>query len=361
MFPYILLILIPFYFETIERILKPFPKNPFTTRNSNKSIIIFFIIFFFVLALRSTSCGNDVKVYEYYFKMTENLDFIDLFNDQAIEPLYLVLNWVVLHIYPDYRIFLAIVAFLSCFFTGWFYAKKSEDAFLTIILFATNTCFTIVFSGLRQGLAMQFIIPAYYLTMQKKIIPFLLTVFVAYYIHSSALIILLLYPVFHLPIKNKHFPIIIFVVLFFFILKKQIFSVVFPFLIGRYSKYSVLRETGSFAVYLFFLICLIISFIYPDEKKISSEIRGLRNVMALMTVIQCFSAIHTLAMRMNYYFIMLFPIIIPKILNIPKKGNENFVKATKCVFVLFLTFFFFYTVCSNMGVKTIFPYRAYWE
>ena len=361
MFAYILLLLIPFFVEAIEKTLQPYPNIDFVSRRKNASIIIFFIIFFVMLALRSTSCGTDVRNYEEFFYFSSKAEFSDIFKSKYIEPLYYALNWGVVRIYPDFRIILVFSALLSTVFLGWFYKKESEHAPLTILLFVTNACFTITFSGLRQAIAMQFIIPAYYLVKQKKLIPFILVVVLATYVHISALIMLLLYPVFYMQIKNKHLVVILSVIALIFVFRMQLFTALFPFVGDKYSKYANVGDTGGYTMYFFFIIWLVISFIYPDEKKLNFETRGLRNIIVLMTIIQGFASIHTLAMRLNYYFIMLFPIAIPKILNWPKDGNENIAQLTKWTTVIFLLFFFFYTIYSNMGIKAIYPYRAYWE
>ena len=362
MFAYVLLLLIPFFVEAIETILQPYKKVDFISKRKNASIIIFFIIFFIMLALRSTSCGTDVRNYENFFYFSSKADFSDIFKDNKyIEPLYYALNWCIVRIYPDFRVILVFVAFLSTFFLGLFYKNESEHAPLTILLFVTNACFTIIFSGLRQAIAMQFMIPAYYFAKQKKLVPFILVVVLATYFHLSALIILLLYPVFHMRLKNKHLIVVLSVIAITFIFRTQLFTVLFPLIGDKYSKYTNIGDTGGYSMFFFFVLWFMISFIYPDEKKLNFEIRGLRNVIVLMTIIQSFASIHTLAMRFNYYFIMLLPIAIPKILNRPKIGNENIVQLTKWFTVVFLFFFFIYTVYSNMGIKTIYPYKAYWE
>ena len=100
---------------------------------------------------------------------------------------------------------------------------------------------------------------------------------------------------------------------------------------------------------------------FPDEHKMSYEMLGLRNVLILITLIQCFAPIHALAMRMNFYFIMLFPIIIPKILNRSKKNLENVAQFTKWSLTGFMYALFFYKIHFTQTSLNVWPYVAYWE
>ncbi len=362
MFPYYLLILFPFLAEAIESILHPSQGNAFTVRRSNNSIIIFFAIWCVMLSLRSLRCGTDLYNYEFFFNTTLKLNFVDIFKVYPIEQLYYVFNWCIAQIYPDFRLFLVITSCICAGITGWFYWKESEFAPLTILFFITNACFTMFYSGLRQSLATLFAIPAYYLTKRKKIIPFILIVALATYFHTSAIILFLLFPIYHIPLRSRFFVIVLILVAFFFLFNANIFQTVLPFWGERYvDRYGMIQETNGYSVWLLFVFLLSFSFLVLDENKITGEISGLRNVLVLMTLIQGFAPIHTLAMRMNYYFIMLFPIIIPKFLNRPKEGWENIAQFTKWGLVIFLTFFFFYEIHFTENILRVWPYVAYWE
>jgi hypothetical protein len=128
-----------------------------------------------------------------------------------------------------------------------------------------------------------------------------------------------------------------------------------------FERYGEIQKTNGYSVWLFFVLMLSFSFLILNENKTTSEISGLRNVLVLMTLIQGFAPISPIAMRMNYYFIMLFPIIMPKIINKPKEGWENITQFTKWGLVVFLTFFFFYKIHFTENVVRAWPYIAYWE
>lgn len=363
MIPYYFLLIIPLYIASIEYVLWSKQELSLKPKRLNTSIIVFFVLWCILLSCRSISCGADLKGYEYIFNTTATQSFSDIFRTHSIEQLYYVFNWIIAQISLNYRLFLIIIAFLCTSIVGWFYWKESEFAPLTILLFVTNACYGMFYSGLRQSIAMLFVIPAYYLVRKKKIITFFLIVLIATFFHSSASIMFFLYPFFHTKLKSRSFFAIISFVVLFFLFKTQLFTAFLPFLGNRFvERYGVIYETNGYAVWILFMLFLFFSFVALDEKKMNSDHLGLRNVMLLMTLIQGFAPIHPLAMRMNYYFILLFPIIPPKLMATAKQENERIVKFIKWVMVLFFSAFYLFYVCneSRDGIN-IYPYTFYWE
>ena len=362
MLPYYLLIFFPFFCEWVEYILHPNREHISSGKRSNFPIIVFFVIWFVMLALRhSTKCGWDLPQYEYYFYNVAELSFFEIFESYDTEQLFFVFNWIVAYINPDFRLFLVVAAFLCTGVVGWFYYKKSEFSLLTILLFITNSCFVMFYSGLRQSLALLLVVPAYYFTIKKRLFPFILTVILAKYIHNSAIMLALLYPVFHIPLRSKHFLLIMASVALFFLLKVPLFNYVAHFLSDN-DKFSNVYavETGASSVWFMFLLFLMYSFLLLDDSKMNSESLGLRNILVILTLVQSFASVNALAMRMNYYYILLLPVILPNLMNHPKVGNEIIVQFSRWVMVVFFTFYFFHNVLSGVGLGA-FPYVAFWE
>ena len=361
MLPYYFLIFVPFFLEAVEKMLQSNRGYVFNAKSSNSSIVVFFVILFAMLSLRSISCGIDLRNYQYTFSWIAKLNFSECLKNNTVEPLYVILNWVVARIYCDFRLFLVVVALMCTGITGWFYWRESKCAPLTILLFVINPCFFMFYSGLRQALAMLFVIPAYYMILRKKLIPFIILVIIASYFHTSAIIMCFLYSIFYMPLKSKHFIFVLVLVFTVFLFKSQLFFMVLPFLANKYADlYGQITETNSYTMWIFFLFLLSYAFCVIDEEKMSIKQKGFRNTLVVMTIIQGFAPIHSIAMRFNLYFIMLLPVIIPELITTPKKGNENFAQLFKWFTISFLVFFFFYRAEPGGGLNAI-PYKAFWE
>lgn len=102
-----------------------------------------------------------------------------------------------------YSIYFGIIAFIQLFFV--LYAFKEERylyPFLIFVLMTNGTFFTFM-NGIRQSIVLCVFIYMVKFAQQKKIIPFLIGVFVTYFIHKSSLFLIPLFVL--LIIKKEYF------------------------------------------------------------------------------------------------------------------------------------------------------------
>ena len=116
---------------------------------------------------------------------------------------------------------------------------------------------------------------------------------------------------------------------------------------------------------ILFALFTIISYILPDDKAIDRETIGLRNFLLFAVLLQCFAPVHYLAMRMNYYFIMFIPILIPKVLKNTKYHFGDVAWLAKIVMNgFFLVYYLFNTYVScqtGLSALDTYPYKFFWE
>jgi hypothetical protein len=85
--------------------------------------------------------------------------------------------------------------------------------------------------------------------------------------------------------------------------------------------------------------------------------------MALM--LQCFAPVHVLAMRLNYYFIIFIPVLIPKILKYHKRSLKKLTIASQVVMIGFFVLYYLintYESCKT-GISDLntYPYIPFWK
>ena len=83
--------------------------------------------------------------------------------------------------------------------------------------------------------------------------------------------------------------------------------------------------------------------------------------MVLATCIQFFASLNTVAMRMNYYFIPLVPLLISKVYYSANEKNKKLITTANIVMVVFFFGYFFYTAYTGSDILHIFPYKAFWQ
>ena len=372
MVPYILLILIPVLFSVVvykapqAQTAEGLMRDDDYVRRFNLTIPVFFAMLVIMLVLRHETVGIDLLNYKYYFNLYRGLPFQTLFAVE-IEPLYAVLSWLIGQMTENYQIFLAVVALLTVLPIAVLYAEDREYGCLKIALYLNMSTFVMLFSGLRQSLAIAVGIVAYFFVRKKHLLRFLICVAVAMGFHTSAIVLLLLYPCYHAKFKKQHLWFLIPTLLLVFVFNRYLFSFLSKVL-NRYlgEQYeAVATSTGAYTMLLVFAAFAFLCYFIPEEDQMDDETLGLRNVMLLAVLLQCFAPIHPLAMRMNYYFIILIPILMPKIFKCKKEAYEELAR----LFEIGLTLFFFaYFLLDTLtayrtgsGALNTVPYVPFWK
>ena len=161
------------------------------------------IVLILLVALRGLLCGIDTIQYKVLFRQYSLTDFSEILKTGVHEIGYRLLNKIVGLITDNYQ-YLLIATSLMCVCPIWyFYKKESEQPILTLSLFLTVAPFVLLFSGIRQAIAMAIGVFAWYMSRKKKPLLFICIVLIAMQFHTSAFILLFLYPLYHAKITGK--------------------------------------------------------------------------------------------------------------------------------------------------------------
>lgn len=325
------------------------------------AISCFFIFLTLLLTFRRNDIGIDLSTYKYHFNRIGNSTWDNLTNFNT-EIGYVILNKISSTITPEYQFFLLVTAIISVVPIFIMYIKESKTPYLSIILFVNMSTFVMLFSGLRQAIAISLGTIAFYFVKNHKIFYFIAIVLLAILFHQSAFVLFVMYPLYHSKITKKWLWFVIPGVLIILIFNKQIFGFLINLLSNKYiERYASIRQTGAYAMIALFAMFLLFSYLIVDDKNIDATTLGLRNIMVLVLIIQLFAPIHTLAMRFNYYFIIFVPILISRIVATPKPNLKGLAKISHVVMVCFFTFYFFYNAYTGADILQVYPYRFFWE
>lgn len=279
---------------------------------------------------------------------------------ESLELGFVYFNKIVSLFAKDAHFFQAITAIITSVLIYPTYKRLCVDASLTIMLYCTMSTFVLMFSGIRQMLAVGIGFIAYEFTRNKKIIPFILVVILAILFHTSAFMLAFMYPLYHVKITKKWLYAIIPGFVLAFVFNKQIFTVI-GLLLERYTKYDAsIVSTGAYTMLILFSLFAIFAFLIPEESLLDEETIGMRNFLLFALGIQMFAPLHTLAMRMNYYYIIFIPLLIPKIIVYRSKRWEQIAVFGRHVMVVFF-FVYFFISASGGGNLHVFPYHFFWE
>lgn len=273
---------------------------------------------------------------------------------------YVVFNKVVSLVSRNPQFFLAVAALTVSALIYPTYRRLCVDTSLTIVLFCFLSTFVMMFSGIRQMLAVGLGFVAYELTRRKKLVFFILTVLLTMSFHTSAFMLIVMYPLYHARITKKWFYVGIPVLLLLFVGNEQVFSAL-ALILEQYTEYDTeISATGAYTVLILFCAFIAFAYLVPDERQMDEETIGFRNFLLMSLVIQMFAPLHSLAMRMNYYYIIFIPLLLPKIVEARSKRWNQVAIAGRHIMVVFFVLYFFYNANSG-GNLNVFPYHFFWE
>ena len=320
-------------------------------------LFMFFLILIVLLSLRNVTCGIDLITYRYKFNHPGSLTISSLFDFSLTEPGFRLLSAVFKKTFNSFQLFLAVCALLSMVPIMVLYLKESNHSILTIALFVGLAPFSMFFSGLRQSIAIGIGAICYFLCKDKKPISFLIMVFVAYLFHQSAIILLFMYPLLHLRITKKWLPLTALVFAVCFVFRNQIFGYALR-VSDRYENRYVIAQTGSYMYLLLLLLLTVYSFAMLKDQEFDAF--GLRNMLVFSLILQCFAMSTSVAMRLNYYYLIFIPILIPKVVDSARTEFRQIAKLSAVIFVCFFFFWFFKEAYTGTDILHIFPYVPCW-
>lgn len=370
MLPYILLIVVALicsfcaYTHTMGRKGRIVVGNTNYIKENNVCIATFFLLLFIIMALRDITVGMDLYTYKEFFLDVKKMQFGDI-SIKNNDYLYIVLNWIIGRFTDNYQVFIAIVSALTLLPVCIQYSRERRHAFLKIVLFMNMPIFIMFFSGLRQSLALAFTMISYEFVKKKKVVSFIITSLIAMELHHSAFIILALYPLYYLRLRKKHLFLLLPIVGVVFVFNRQMFSALTTLLTSIWGEqYDVATSyINAYEYIILFALFVLLAYLITDERNLFGDALGLRNYLLLALVLQCFAPVHTLAMRMNYYFIMFVPMAISQTLNCVSVKNRRIAQLAEYVIVIYFVYYYIdtmYKACITDGVALgVYPYKLF--
>lgn len=360
MIPYYVLVASPFVAVLLQNLFKN--KYNIKSDKNNVAIPVFFTIYFLLVALRNLNVGSDTYNYAHWFSVVGEMSWIQVFKNFFNSDIgYYVLNKLVSVVTDEVQILFMIVAFISIYPLGKLYYKESQNSLLSIALFLIFPVFIMNFTGLRQGIAIGLGVYAYYAAKEKNLKKFIFTVISASLFHNSALILFLLYPFYNMKFSKKHILLLAPIITFVYLFNERIYLVLLPIFGERYEeRYGEIGETGAYSILILFILFTIYAFVVPNESLMDETTKGLRNIMILSLTLQMFVPVNTIAMRMNYYFIIFVPLLIPRITSRWIKARKEYrwlINIAMCVYFIA----HYLDKAHSVDSLNIYPYMFFWE
>jgi len=321
-------------------------------------VLSFFAVFLLV-GLRHPFMGADLRYgssvgYLSMFVRGAKASWQEIFTQKDIyyyEKGYTLFTKLISFISDDHQFFIAICAAM-CLIPVWYTIyKESVQPDLSVYIFLGLPAFSMLFSGIRQAIAIALCAAALLWIIRKKPVWFVLTVALAATFHKSAAVFLVAYPVYHLKLNKPLRWCSCAVPGLVYIFRQPLFA-----LAGKvYSAYAVPDYNGSYRLFAVFYLVYLFCCIFSDERK---EIAGLKNLFLGACCVQALAGMHSVVMRMGYYFTIPLMLLLPLVVG-TMKNRKLAVFFQVIISICFITFSI-YSLRTG-GWSRSYPYYAFWE
>jgi len=323
-------------------------------------LIIAFIIFAILMASRDFNTGSDTKMYIRTFLTFSQNKWNSTIWGGYFEPLYAILNILLSYVSQNPRIIIVATSFVISYSFYKFIKDNSENYLLSVLIFIGLLFFYTSMNTIRQFMALSVILLGFKFVKNKKIIPFLITILIAYLFHSSALVGLLLYPMYNMKYTHTRVLIIFAIAIVANVFVSDLINYIYQ-MIGRINYYDSRVGQENIANLIYMIIYLVMFLFSLFEIKKNKSDYSKKGFNLYVFVIS--SAISLIAMNMNIlarvttYFNVFSIICLPNIIedNIKKINNKVVVNS---IVVLFLILYSSTIIKYRPEWNTAFDYRS---
>lgn len=334
-------------------------KTEKTEEQRNKIVcILCFLSLILVLSLRHPSMGVDLRYgestgYLGMFSRIARSNWSEVFTNsfQNYEKGYVIFCKLISLISANKQFFLAVCAITSVLPVAAVLGKRSSSPLFSFVIYMGLPVIQMLFSGLRQSIAIAICFLSITYIQQRKPIAFLVAVLIAASFHSSALIFLPFYFIYRIKIKRNIRFITVAILPILFVFRVSIFS----FLTSIFGKSADIADNGALRLLIFFIILYVFCFMLSDDTE---DNIGYLNLFYFACFFQCFSGINTLVMRIGFYFMLPLTLLLPD--SVGKIRNKNTERLIKAFLIVFFVAYGLYVLHSKSYAMS-YPYSFFWN
>jgi len=309
-------------------------------------------LLFLIAGLRGESVGNDTDGYIRHFFDAMNMPFREILRNYE-EPVFYFLCRIIGIFTNSPQIMLMVVGAITGFSFAHFIRKHSVNYMLSFLMLFPFQFYSFCLSGLRQALALSLVLIAYDFVVERRFVPFLIIIAVAFFSHTSALFAL---PIYLLPNKKPK-PLEVFIILLIvpaiYFSRRLILSVGLQYV---YSDYELLssERVSILTVILYGLLAIWPFFVFKKAKE--DNFRVMKCVF-LGFIIQLFVALEPNIFRIALYYQLFGLLIVPLLINEVKDVRLQKPLAIWLVIIVCFIMFSSFTFTSA-GIN---PYYFFWD
>jgi transmembrane protein EpsG len=333
--------------------------------NRKKYIKIIAVILILQSGLRNVAVGSDTYAYYTYFEEIKTTSWEAVFQNfitvyqlgEGKDAGYLLFEKITQLFTSEYQVFLLLIATLFFTALGNFIYKNTtrlSDAIMAFIIYSVLFYSFFSITGHRQTIATALILFSFEFIKKKRIIPFLLLIFIAFFLHKSSIIYIPFYFICRIKQPKKLF---IGVLLLFpiFMVNRNMLAQSFQSLAG-YEEYEQFEGAGTltFSI-MFLLICIVALFRQKIIFYKNSNSQYYYNAFAIALLFLPLTWINPSMMRVVQYFSIFMLLFVPAIIRSFEAFSSDSYKRINTLVIIVLILLF---IKANWNAP---PYGFFWN
>ena len=312
---------------------------------------IFLVVSSIILALftglRDRYTGTDTWNYGDTFIRTVHISkFSTAMNSDMKngEYGYRAWTWLISRFTSNPNVFFTITAVIFAVCLAVYIYKNSQNPFFSMVLYYTVGMFGFQMSGIRQAMAMAILLISFEFIKKRKLIWFLMAVYIASLFHNSALAFVPAYFISYLKMDFKSFSLYTLGLMFFSVYGEKAANLLFS--VNENYSDSVLGSgvagnMGGQTVIGMLLLTLILCYIFKKRVLLVNNTNliffNLTIIALLIYILRYFFRSFE---RVSFYYQFAFIILLPNVIEaIPDDKTRKIVYT--CAIVLACALFFY--------------------
>lgn len=294
--------------------------------------------------LRGLEIGADTLAYKEYFNETIFFSWGECFSKiylkyiQGIhfkDPGYPIVMKFFQIFSTDYQLFLVFIAIVFFVPMGILIYKYSEDPYLSYVLFSSLFYSFFAITGHRQTIATSIVVFAgIELIKKRKLLSFLLVIFLASMIHNSVICFLPFYWISKIKINKFTLTLYWTVVVTSFLLKNELL-VLLQKIVG-YEEYDVLETAGG-GNFIFLLYILLIFTTIFYKQFLNNKMNEISiNALFISGIFSSLVFLNQSFMRVVQYYSIFIMFLLPQCGNVFIKRDQKYFKIICSILMILL-------------------------
>ena len=292
-------------------------------------LTVVFVLLFVIVAFREMTMGNDTAPYLDIFKSAENQGWGILNGNAYMERGYLAFNVLLAQLHITPRIFLCIMAFISCGAIYKFIKDNSNNYLMSTLMFVNLLFFYNSMSLMRQFTALAVILFfGFKFIKEKKFLKYLLTIAFAMFFHYTALLAIFIYPIYHMKYSRK----VVLTVIICSVIGLLLLDQIYPFIASVFNRdgfyVDMIGETKLGNIVSMFIFLAMYLFSLFVVKQTERQKYGFYLYTLLFASMICLVSINMAVLsRAALYYTTLSIVSLPNIIEANIKESKIIIQS----------------------------------